>query len=223
MSNVEVIKRSLQLDTLELEGAEGRTLHARLFSWDTISRVSDGKAPYDESWKRGVFSQSIRRAQHSKRGWPLMYNHAVQNLPIGMVSMVHERDDGPWMTSKISRTSLGDDIIELIRDGAIPGVSINGRNIKSRRNQAGVIERMEVALDEISVTPFPALVGADELVLRSVTPIDQDDEVMIMTGHDMDDEAATVHINVTMPKPEPKARLELAAWLDRLDDPLGTK
>jgi HK97 family phage prohead protease len=214
MSNVEVIRRSLQLDTLELEGAEGRTLHARLFSWDKISRVSDGKSPYDEAWKRGVFSQSIRRAQRLKRGWPLMYNHAVQNLPIGMVSMVHERDDGPWMTSKISRTSLGDDIIELIRDGAIPGVSINGRNIKSRRNQAGVIERMEVALDEISVTPFPALQGADELVLRSVTPIDQNDELVLMSEKDMDEET---------PKPVPTARLELAAWLDQLDDPLQAR
>jgi len=216
MSQPEIIKRSLQLDTLELEGAEGRTLHARLFSWDTISRVSDGKAPYDESWKRGVFGQSIRRAQRLKRGWPLMYNHAVQNLPIGMVSMVHERDDGPWMTSKISRTSLGDDIIELIRDGAIPGVSINGRNIKSRRNQAGVIERMEVALDEISVTPFPALIGADQLVLRSVTPIDQSDEVMLMTVEDIRE------MEAEMPKPTPTKRLELAAYLAQLDDPLGT-
>lgn len=215
MTQVEIIKRSLQLDTLELEGSEGRTLHARLFSWDTISRVSDGRAPYDEAWKRGVFSQSIRRAQHLKRGWPLMYNHAVQNLPIGMVSMVHEREDGPWMTSKISRTSLGDDIIELIRDGAIPGVSINGRNIKSRRNQKGVIERMEVALDEISVTPFPALVGADELVLRSVTPIDQTDEVMLMTQRDFDE--------VETSKPEPKARQELSQFLAQLDDPLESR
>jgi HK97 family phage prohead protease len=216
MTQPEIIKRSLQLDTLELEGAEGRTLHARLFTWDAISRVSDvGRPPYDEAWKRGVFSQSIRRAQKTKRGWPLMYNHAVQGLPIGMVSMVHERDDGPWMTSKISRTSLGDDIIELIRDGALPGVSLNGRNIKSRRNQAGVIERMEVALDEISVTPFPALVGADELVLRSVTPTDQSDEVMLFTQLDMEESE--------QPQPEPTARLELAAWLDQLDDPLETK
>jgi HK97 family phage prohead protease len=218
MSNVEVIKRSLQLDTLELEGAEGRTLHARLFNWDTISRVSDGRAPYDEMWKRGVFGQSIRRAQRTKRGWPLMYNHAVQNLPVGMVSMIHERNDGPWMTSKISRTTLGDDIVELIRDGAIPGVSINGRNIKSRRNQTGVIERMEVALDEISLTPFPALVGADELVLRSVTPSDQDDEVMLLTGKDMDEETLAEAGVVT-----PTARLELAAWLDQLDDPLQAR
>jgi uncharacterized protein len=210
----ELIRRSLQLDTLELEGVEGRTLHARLFSWDAISRVSDGRAPYDEAWKRGVFSQSIKRAQRTKRGWPLMYNHAVQALPIGMVSMVHERDDGPWMTSKISRTSLGDDIVELIRDGAIPGVSINGRNIKSRRTERGVVERMEVALEEISVTPFPALVGADELVLRSVTPTDQSDGIVVMTEHDIDEEVETS---------EPTARNELAAWLAQLDDPLEAR
>lgn len=217
----EVIRRSLQLDTLELEGSEGRTLHARLFSWDAISRVSDGRAPYDETWKRGVFTESIRRAQRTKRGWPLMYNHAVQALPIGMVAMVHEREDGPWMTAKISRTSLGDDIVELIRDGAIPGVSINGRNIKSRRTDKGIVERMEVALDEISVTPFPALVGANELVLRSVTPTDQSDEIMVMSQRDIWE--ADTEPKVDEPKPIPTARQELAAFLDQLDDPLGTR
>ena len=210
----ELIQRSLQLDALELEGSEGRTLHARLFKWDAISRVSDGGPMYDELWKRGVFSQSIRRAQHSRRGWPLMYNHTVQALPLGMVSMVHERDDGPWMTSKISRTSLGDDIRELIKDGAIPGVSVNGRNIKSRRNQNGVIERMEVALTEISLTPFPSLEGADELVLRSVTASDRDDEIIVMSEADLREQA---------PPPEPTARLELSRWLEQLDDPLGAR
>lgn len=165
----EQIIRALQLDTLEMEG-DGRSLHARLFKWGTVSRVQDnypsGKV-YPEEWMRGVFSQSIKHIERSKRGWPLMYNHAMHGLPIGIVSMIHERDDGPWMTSRISRTALGDDIVELIKDGAIPGVSLNGRNIRSRRTPDGVIQRCEVAVDEISVTPFPQLVGADELVLRS--------------------------------------------------------
>lgn len=116
---------------------------------------------------RGVFAQSIKRAQATGRGWPLMYNHDVRSIPIGIVPMVHERNDGPWMTAKISRTSTGDDIVELIKDGAIPGVSVSGRNIRSARGRDGHIRRMEVALGEISVTPFPALVGADEMVLRS--------------------------------------------------------
>jgi HK97 family phage prohead protease len=114
-----------------------------------------------------VFAQSIKRAVTTKRGWPLMYHHQMQGMPIGMVSAIQERDDGPWATSKISRTSLGDDIIELVRDGAIPGVSVQGTNIKSRRTPAGVIQRAEVAVTEISLTPFPMLIGADEMVLRA--------------------------------------------------------
>ena len=165
----ELIIRAVQPDTVEFEGAEGRTLHARLFKWNTVSRVQDqNRPPYDEEWMRGVFGQSIRSVERSKKGWPLMYNHGMQTgVPLGVVSMIHERDDGPWMTSKISRTSFGDDMIELIKDGATPGVSVRGRNIKSRRNDAGVVQRMEVAIEEISVTPFPQLVGADELVLRA--------------------------------------------------------
>lgn len=168
----ELITRSVELEAVEFEGGEGRTLHARLFRWDTPSEVSDGGGPrYMETWERGVFAQSIKRAQKTGRGWPLMYNHDVRGVPIGVVPMIHERSDGPWMTAKISRTTLGNDIVELIRDGAIPGVSVNGRNIRSARGRDGNIRRMEVALGEISVTPFPSLVGADEMVLRHGTGI----------------------------------------------------
>lgn len=181
MSN-EIISRSVELDTVEFEGGEGRTLHARLFRWDMPSQVSDNGGPrYMETWERGVFAQSIKRAQHTGRGWPLMYNHDVRSIPIGVVPMIHERDDGPWMTAKISNTSTGNDMIELIKDGAIPGVSVNGRNIRSARGRDGAIRRMEVALGEISVTPFPSLVGADEMVLRHGTGVLLDDLMQIET------------------------------------------
>jgi HK97 family phage prohead protease len=163
---IERIQRALNIDAVEIEGAEGRTVHARLLRWDDPSIVSDGGPTYEEIWRRGVFSQSIKRAQNTGRGWPLMYSHDRNMMPIGMVAAVHEREDGPWMTAKISRTSAGDDIVELIRDGAVPGVSVGGTAIKSRRNKEGQVERMEVAIREISMTPFPALQGADELVLR---------------------------------------------------------
>ena len=210
----EIIRRSLQLDTIEFEGGEGRTLHARLFKWDTISRVQDSanRLPYDEEWMRGVFSQSIKRAERMKRGWPLMYNHAVNALPVGAVAMVHERDDGPWMTSKISRTQLGDDIIELIKDGVLPGVSVNGRNIKSRRGPNGRIQRMEVALDEISLTPFPQLVGSDELVLRAFNS--GFTSVTDMLEHEELDEE---HEEKT------PVRDELAEFLSQLDDPTSDR
>jgi HK97 family phage prohead protease len=163
---IEIIQRALHIDAVEIEGAEGRTVHARMLRWDEQSMVSDGGPLYPEVWRRGVFAQSIKRSQTVGRGWPLMYAHDRNLMPIGMVSAVHERSDGPWMTAKISRTSAGDDMVELIRDGAVPGVSVGGTAIKSRHGKDGVVERVEVAIREISMTPFPALMGADELVLR---------------------------------------------------------
>ncbi len=167
MTERELIIRSLIPDLIETEGVEGRTLHARLMRWDEENVVSDGGgSPYSEVWKRGVFGQSIRRAMNTGRGWPLMYNHKKTGMPVGMVSMIHEREDGPWATAKISRTSLGNDVRELVNDGAL-GVSVSGVNIRSRRAPRGVIERMEVAVTEISVTPFPLLKGSDEMILRA--------------------------------------------------------
>ena len=157
----EVIERSLVIDALEMEGAEGRTLHARLLRWDSPNEVSDGGPTYVEVWRKGVFAQSIKRSQQKKRGWPLFYNHDTKGMPIGMAPSVHERDDGPWMTAVISRTQQGMDLVELIRDGATPGVSVGGLAIRSTRNEKGQVERQEVALREISITPFPSLIGAE--------------------------------------------------------------
>jgi uncharacterized protein len=213
----ELITRSVDLDAVEFEGGDGRTLHARLFRWDAPSRVSDGSGPtYTELWERGVFAQSIKRAQHTGRGWPLMYNHDLRGAPIGLVPMVHERGDGPWMTAKISRTSLGNDIVELIKDGAIPGVSVNGRNIRSAKDRAGNIKRMEVALTEISVTPFPALVGADEMVLRAGTTHITDDGYQ----YDVPHSALVGNMNVS---PQTPKRNDLANYLANLEPPPGVE
>jgi HK97 family phage prohead protease len=209
----ELILRAVQPDSIEFEGAEGRTLHARLFTWDTISRVQDpGRPPYDEEWMRGVFGQSIKSIQRSKKGWPMFYDHGVERrVPIGVVAMIHERNDGPWMTSKISRTQFGDEVIELIKDGAVPGVSVRGRNIKSRRTPEGVVQRMEVAVEEVSVTPFPALVGADELVLRALNGLPP-----YSHAHSIN----TQQVNDSPPQPTPAPRRdELAEYLASLKRP----
>ncbi len=206
MSEHELISRAADLDAIEFEGSDGRTLHARLFAWDSVSEVSDHGPKYFETWERGVFGQSIKRAQTTGRGWPLMYNHDLRALPIGMVPMLHERGDGPWMTAKISRTSLGDDVIELIKDGVLPGVSVNGRNIRSARDGRGNIRRMEVALTEISVTPFPALVGADAMVLRN-----------------MEQGMTTNSIVIRTDQQEAPKRKKLSDYLAALEPPAGTE
>ena len=94
------ITRALDLDTLEIQGAEGRTLVARLLRWDVENEVSDdGRLFYTEVWDRGSFAQTIKRAEVTGKKWPMFLNHRRSDAPIGAVVAIHEQDDGPWMTA----------------------------------------------------------------------------------------------------------------------------
>ena len=161
------INRAIELDTLEVQGAEGRTLTARLLRWDIENEVTDdGRTFYTEVWDRGSFASTIKRAEQSKRKWPMFINHKRAELPVGAVASIHERDDGPWMTAKLSNTTGGNEALELYRDGALTSVSIGATVLRSRR-VASAIHRMEVAVREVSLTPFNQLIGADIMALRS--------------------------------------------------------
>ena len=111
----EEIVRAIPFDTVELTGAEGRTLSSRLFKWNTVSSVRDFNGPvYQEEWMPCVFAQSIRRAQSTKRGWPLMYHHAMNSVPIGMVGF------GLGFARRFRRmpgVEHVDDLFEALRSG----------------------------------------------------------------------------------------------------------
>lgn len=161
------ITRAIELDTMEVQGAEGRTLVARLLRWDVENEVTDdGREFYTEVWERGSFANTIKRAEQSNRKWPMFLNHKRSEAPIGAVASIHERDDGPWMTAKLSNTSGGNDALELYRDGALTSVSVGATVLRSRRVERA-IHRMEVAVREVSMTPFNQLIGADIMALRS--------------------------------------------------------
>jgi HK97 family phage prohead protease len=161
------ITRSIELETLEVQGAEGRTLVARLLRWDVENEVTDdGKTYYTEIWERGSFASTIKRAEQTGRKWPMFINHRRADPPIGAIATIHERADGPWMTAKVSNTSGGNDALELYKDGALTSVSVGATVLRSRRVQKAV-HRMEVAVREVSLTPFNQLSGAEIVALRS--------------------------------------------------------
>lgn len=166
---VVTIQRSMPLDDIALEG-DGRTLVARLMRWNVVNEVSDdGISVYRERWKKGVFANNISRMMERKARWPLFAAHPRPGhstfLPVGVAASIHEREDGPWMTGRISRTQMGDEIVELIRDGALPGVSVGARVVRTTLD-GSIRDRVEAAINEITITPFPALHGADILALR---------------------------------------------------------
>ena len=103
---------------------------------------------------QGAFIKSINEAFPAKR-IKVLWQH---DEPLGMPVEMREDDYGLYVKGKISKTRLGDEALELMRDGVVDRMSI-GFMIpqgKSDYDENGVRHIREVKLMEFSPVTFPA-------------------------------------------------------------------
>jgi HK97 family phage prohead protease len=151
---IEVINRSLEVSDIDIQRtAEGRTIIARALTYGVPYEVSDdgGRSFYNEVWRAGVFDKSIAQAG-AKGRIPLMVIHDRRKLPIGATIGIDADRSAFIFRAKVSNTRDGDEALELIHDGVLTGVSVGARILNARRTTNGV-ERIEAALQEISLAP----------------------------------------------------------------------
>lgn len=102
---------------------------------------------------KGAFKKTISERGNQVK---VLWQHD-QNQPIGLpVSMV-EDSKGLLVEAKLSNTTLGNDVIELLKDGVVNQMSI-GYSIpanKSEINAKGFRDISEVKLYEFSPVTFP--------------------------------------------------------------------
>jgi HK97 family phage prohead protease len=103
---------------------------------------------YDEEFAPGA----IRSVVDTK----LFYGHTE---PIGVVTDGRETENGYEITAKVSNTTRGNDVLELMRDGALNKFSVGFIPVESKRDGNKVV-RTAVDLKEVSVVPFPAYSSA---------------------------------------------------------------
>lgn len=92
----------------------------------------------------------------------LFYGHET---PIGVVTSGRSTDAGFEITAKVSETSLGNDVLTLMRDGALNKFSVGFVPVEQTRD-GQTITRTKVSLKEVSVVPFPAYAGANITEVR---------------------------------------------------------
>jgi uncharacterized protein len=95
----------------------------------------------------------------------LFYGHET---PIGVVTAGRDTDGGFEITAKVSDTSLGNDVLTLMRDGALNKFSVGFVPVEQTRD-GQTITRTSVLLKEVSVVPFPAYAGANITEVREET------------------------------------------------------
>lgn len=102
----------------------------------------------------GAFTKSIQEAFPAKR-IKVLWQH---NEPLGMPLEMREDSNGLYVKGKVSKTRLGDEALELMRDGVVDRMSIGFMIPKGKADydDEGVRHIREVKLMEFSPVTFPA-------------------------------------------------------------------
>lgn len=133
-----------------------RTIEGYASTWD--------KDKIDDIIHRGAFQKSINEA-FPKGKIKVLWQHFQ---PLGMPIEMYEDSKGLFVKAKISKTVLGDEALELMRDGVVNQMSI-GYSIPQNKSyydeNTGVRHITEVKLHEFSPVTFPC---NDEAVITSV-------------------------------------------------------
>lgn len=176
-------------DLLVREGGDGRTISGIVVPFNDPTMVRDAGGPaYEESFQRGAFAKTLSERKSPVR---LLMHHDDLN-PIGVATMLEERDEGLYGEFRVSHTRAGDDALALVQDGALGGFSIGFIPVQPKAHARSVV-RTEVRLRETSLVTFPAYEGAMVTGIRSLADLDPDaltDEQIASLARRMDALAA---------------------------------
>ncbi len=115
----------------------------------------------------GAFSRSLET--RGVDGIRMLFQHEPTE-PIGVWEKITQDQNGLFVSGRIVQSSQrGKEVLDLLREKAIDGLSIGFRTERSRTDQnTGIRSILEVDLWEISIVTFPMLPGARVQNVKSV-------------------------------------------------------
>jgi HK97 family phage prohead protease len=150
---------------LELRGEpDGRTLEGAIVPYGQEARIGPSVV---ETFAPGAFAGT------DPATLPLLALHDRQTLPIGRAVELRDQAAEWWGAFNVSRTRLGDEVLELVRDGALTGLSVGflpvpgGDRWNATRTR---VERVRARAHHVGVVPFPAYEGARIAAVRTAGP-----------------------------------------------------
>jgi HK97 family phage prohead protease len=131
------------------EGETPRSISGIAVPWNVEATVSDGT--------RVKFLPGSLPVK-GKAPKLLKYHDSTQ--PVGVVTGRMDSEAGMLFTAKISKTRDGDDVVELIKDGAIDSVSVGVNPIDASYDEDGTLVVAKGEWMELSLVTAPAFAGA---------------------------------------------------------------
>jgi HK97 family phage prohead protease len=174
-SHIEVPGVAVRVFATELRAGAGRTVDVRIAPYGQRAKANDGLggAPpgvmYEEEILPGAFDHQLNAANRVH----LNYEHEPTILNIvGHGLSLASRADGLYGSFVFHSTPQGDTALELVRAGALGGVSFEAKFRKSVRGLGGVVQRVKANLVNVALCREPAYESAVILGLRTETEDD---------------------------------------------------
>lgn len=170
------------------EGGDGRTLEARIVPYEVPATVADPPdwQPYEEMFVRGAFDPQMKAAHRVKVWLSFEHEQGLRGI-IGTATEMQDREDGLYGTFRVLDNADGDKALQLARDGLATGLSVEFKPLKSLRRN-GVVERLRVHLDRVTLCRVGAYAGAEVLAMREEVIVPEPIEIPKLAP--IDDETA---------------------------------
>jgi HK97 family phage prohead protease len=91
---------------------------------------------------------------------PKLLEQHDSNRVIGIVTAREETADGMTFSARISASRAGDDVLELVKDGALDSVSVGVDPVEAEYDETGVLVIAKAQWRELSVVTEPAFANA---------------------------------------------------------------
>jgi HK97 family phage prohead protease len=184
--------RLTSTDTFVLaeDGESPRTISGIAVPWDVEATVSDGTRV---KFQRGSLPIT------GKKPKLLKYHNAEQ--PVGVVTGRIDSSEGMVFTARLSATSEGNDMLELIKDEAVDAVSVGVDVIDATYDDQGTMVIAKANWVELSLVTAPAFKGA---TITEVAATEPQEETNTMSE-------VKVEAPVEVPAPAPAPQMLFAA------------
>lgn len=201
---VEVSGVAVRTFAAEITAGDGRTVDVRIVPYGERAQANDGLGGlppgvlYEEEILPGAFDHQLKAANRVHVNYE--HQEGIHNIVGHGIALRSDRD-GLYGSFKLHKTNAGDTALELVREGALGGVSFEATFRKSVRSANGVIQRVKANLVNIALCRDPAYKSALVLGLRAEQPEEPFliDEDLLLPTFDPDLASRVEQIGLELP------------------------
>jgi HK97 family phage prohead protease len=142
----------------ELHIRDDRTLAGLAVPYGVVVPIAENGRRYREEFGPHSLREDMTRAGEIEL--TALHPRSDAELPIGVTLALDDQPDGLYGHWRVSATSFGDDVLQLVADKALRGLSVGFEEVRNHWRSRDHVVRQVARLDHIALVRRPAYATA---------------------------------------------------------------